>query len=248
MANKVCEVHWLGEMDYGQAWALQKRLADEIGDGKRPPTLLLLEHTPTFTFGRRGKASNLLWDQAELSRRGIQTHWVDRGGDITYHGPGQLVGYPLLPLQPGGLAAGGLPAGRLPQADYLGYLRGLERMLTQTLGQMGVSGRTIEGRTGVWVDMPDTSPTNPAKIAKIAAIGVKVNAKGVSLHGFALNVDPDMEPWQGIIPCGIEDCRVTCLAELVSPCPDMQEVRNQLVKAFCQVFNYDLGFRNKSRD
>ena len=226
-------------MAYQQAWKLQDQLAIEIGMGLRPATLLLVEHPPTYTFGRSGKESNLLWDKAELSRRGIQTFWVDRGGDVTYHGPGQLVGYPLLPLNPGGLRAS-LPAGRLPQADYLGYLRRLETTLILALAKVDISSRTINGLTGVWVDQPYPGHSDNPGLAKIAAIGVKVDAMGVSRHGFALNVDLNMEPWQGIIPCGIENCQVTCIAELVSPCPAIEVMKGKVTEAFAQVFNFKL--------
>ena len=132
--NQQCVVHRLGLVPYQNAWHLQEMLAGEIGTGERPPTLLLLEHPPTYTFGRRGKIENLLWDDDELDRRGISVHWVERGGDVTYHGPGQLVGYALLPISPGGLRMSpdeGQNQGRphLPKADYVGYLRNLEASL-----------------------------------------------------------------------------------------------------------------------
>ena len=120
MFRPLCEVHHLGLIPYPIAWDLQARLADEVARGERPPTLLLLEHPHTYTFGRRGHAENLLWDEAERARRGVEVHWVDRGGDVTYHGPGQLVGYPIIPLTPpwpppisGGGTRNSLP-GRLP--------------------------------------------------------------------------------------------------------------------------------------
>src|SRR5512139_2918898 len=114
-----CEVLKLGQVPYEAAWELQASLATEIADENRPPTLLLLEHPHTYTFGRGGHPENLLWDDEELAKRQISVLWVDRGGDVTYHGPGQRVGYPLLPLAPGGLKAG--PSNpRLPQADYVG--------------------------------------------------------------------------------------------------------------------------------
>ena len=100
MNSKLCEVKILGTIPYQQAWDLQKQIAREVASGVRRPTLLLLEHPHTYTFGRRGEASNLLWDQEKLEEMGIEVHWVDRGGDVTYHGPGQLVGYPILPLGP----------------------------------------------------------------------------------------------------------------------------------------------------
>src|SRR5512139_2458833 len=117
----ICEVMRLGLVPYLEAWEYQNRLAEAIGRGRRPPTLLLLEHPHTYTFGRRGHPENLLWDAAELKRRGVSVYWVDRGGDVTYHGPGQLVGYPLLPLAPAGLHADPGHDPHLPQADYIGY-------------------------------------------------------------------------------------------------------------------------------
>src|SRR5512146_3031607 len=120
----LCEVLDLGLIEYEQAWKLQDDYAREIGEGKRPPTLLLLEHPHVYTFGRRGKQENLLWGESQLQEKGIAIHWVDRGGDVTYHGPGQLVGYPLLPLTPlpSLQGAGDKGKGRIPQADYVGYV------------------------------------------------------------------------------------------------------------------------------
>ena len=219
-----CEVHWLGQVDYRQAWELQDRLAAEIAAGSRPPTLLLLEHPHTYTFGRSGHAENLLWSEVEQQERGIQTFWVDRGGDVTYHGPGQLVGYPLLPLgAPLPPAAGEGP--RLPSADYIGYLRKLEAALIEALAEFGVQGGRLPGLTGVWVGQ-----------AKIAAIGVKVDSRGISRHGFALNVAPQMEYWQGIVGCGLAGYTVTSLAEILGAAPQMAEVCQAVVSAFGNIF------------
>ncbi len=245
--ENICEVLRLGLVPYEEAWRLQEKLAGEIAVGKRPPALLLLEHPHTYTFGRRGKLENLLWDQAELDRRGISIHWVDRGGDVTYHGPGQLVGYPLLPLAPGGLSAvgtGGSP--RMPQADYVGYVRRLEQTLITCLAQLGLAAGQIEGLTGVWVQ-PDAAshcracpPEMRKKPAKVAAIGVKVDVRGVSLHGFALNVNPDMEYWNGIVGCGLKDYPVASLAQLIDPPPDMERVMEAVISSFGDVFGYTL--------
>ncbi|MGE5223286.1 MAG: lipoyl(octanoyl) transferase LipB [Omnitrophica WOR_2 bacterium] len=231
-----CEVLRLGVIPYEQAWRLQDELAAEIQAGKRPATLLLLEHPHTYTFGRSGHSENLLWDEAELKRRGITLYWVDRGGDVTYHGPGQLVGYPLLPLAQGGLRVepgSGKP--RLPQADYVGYVRKLEQTLIGALARLGVAGRSIKGMTGVWVQPDSQRPP-----AKIAAIGVKVDARGVSRHGFALNINPDMSYWEGIIGCGLKDFPVTCLAELLQPVPSIEQVMDEVVTAFASVFGYEM--------
>src|SRR5512134_163832 len=137
------EVLDLGLMEYERAWTLQDEYAREIAEGKRPPILLLLEHPHVYTFGRRGKQENLLWGESQLKQKGIAVHWVDRGGDVTYHGPGQLVGYPLIPLALPSLTfrreAGGEGEGRIPQADYVGYVRKLERMLIATLANLGIA-------------------------------------------------------------------------------------------------------------
>ena len=120
----ILEVIDLGLIEYEAAWKLQDEYAAEIAEGKRPPTLLLLEHPHVYTFGRRGKQENLLWGESQLKEKGIAIHWVDRGGDVTYHGPGQLVGYPLLPLGVQDLQT--LDSLHIPQADYVGYVRKLE--------------------------------------------------------------------------------------------------------------------------
>ncbi len=237
----ICEVRRLSLIPYTAAWDLQRRLAAEIAAGTRPATLLLLEHPHTYTFGRRGQSQNLLWGEAELRARGVEVHWVDRGGDVTYHGPGQLVGYPLLPL--GKLD----PGGRLPQADYVGYVRKLEEMLIQTLAGFGLVCGQIPGLTGVWVQ-PDVASRCPhcppaARLApsKIAAIGVKVDARVVSQHGFALSVNPDMAYWTGIIGCGLAEHASISLADLLDArTPPMEAVMDEVVRQFGRVFGYQM--------
>jgi lipoyl(octanoyl) transferase len=221
-----CYVRCLGLVPYQQAWDLQAQLASQIASGELPPTLLLLEHPHTYTFGRRGQATNLLWGEAELKQRAVQVYWVDRGGDVTYHGPGQLVGYPLIPLKSSGmLHSDQTGTSILPQADYVGYLRQLEQVLIQALQQFGVNAGRIQNLTGVWVDG-----------AKIAAIGVKVDAHGVTRHGFALNVAPDMTYWNGIIGCGLAGYSITSLANLLKDPPPMQRVMQAVIAAFEEVF------------
>jgi lipoate-protein ligase B len=242
---KICRVYRLGKTDYLQAWELQNRLADEIARGARPPALLLLEHPHTYTFGRRGQVENLLWDESELERRGLSLHWVDRGGDITYHGPGQLVGYPLLPLAIQGLRQVENP-NLIPRANYIGYLRRLEEVLIHSLAALGVSAVRIEGLTGVWVQPQagsgnDSHPSEqPQPAAKIAAIGVKVDARGVTRHGFALNIDTDPEYWQGIIACGIVNHPVINLSELIDPPPAITRVMEAVIENFGAVFQYEM--------
>jgi lipoate-protein ligase B len=229
----ICTVQHLGVICYEQAWRLQEQLAAQIAAGERDPTLLLLEHPHTYTFGRRGQAKNLLWDEAELARRGVSVHWVDRGGDVTYHGPGQLVGYPLLRLA----SAAQISTGRLPQAGYLGYLRRLEQVLILALERMGVSAVQVPGLTGVWIPSKLGSGGPPAKIA---AIGVKVDARGVSRHGFALNVAPEMSYWQGIVGCGLEGYPITSLERELPAAPAMTQVMDRVAGAFGEVFDYTL--------
>ena len=203
----------LGVMEYEQAWKLQDEYAREIAEGKRLPTLLLVQHPHVYTFGRRGKKENLLWGESQLKEKGIAIHWVDRGGDVTYHGPGQLVGYPLIPLTPlpSLQATGDRGQGRIPDADYVGYVRKREETLIVALAHLGLVAGQRSGLTGVWIQAdvhsrcPRCKPEDRQKPAKIAAIGVKVDARGVSRHGFALYVDPDMEYWDGIIACGLQD-------------------------------------------
>ncbi len=225
---QTCHVRCLGLVPYQQAWDMQTQLAAQIAGGEQPPTLLLLEHPHTYTFGRRGQATNLLWGEAELERRGVQVYWVDRGGDVTYHGPGQLVGYPLIPLKTFGMLTSQQgDTAILPQADYVGYLRNLEQVLIEALRQLGVEAGRVQNLTGVWV-----------RGAKVAAIGVKVDAHGITRHGFALNVAPDMTYWNGIIGCGLAGYSVTSLANILSVSLPMQQVVQVVISAFEDVFQY----------
>lgn len=180
-------------------WERQRELAtrrqgDEIGD-----QLLLLEHPHVYTNGRHGDPSHLLADSATLEQMGASYHRIDRGGDITYHGPGQLVGYPIVRL--GGQGWG-----------VRDYVRSLERAIIQTATHFGVSATTLPGFPGVWVGND-----------KLAAIGVKVS-RGVAYHGFALNVVPDLRYFAHIIPCGLADRGVTSLAALLGAAPDLRDV------------------------
>ena len=239
-----CDVLDLGLIEYERAWKLQDQYATEIAEGKRPPTLLLLEHPHVYTFGRRGKQENLLWGESQLKEKGIAIHWVDRGGDVTYHGPGQLVGYPLLPLGVQSLET--LESSRIPQADYVGYVRKLEQTLIIALARLGLAAGQRSGLTGVWIQAdvhsrcPRCKPEDRKKPAKIAAIGVKVDARGVSRHGFALNVNPDMDYWDGIIACGLQDEPIVSLADLFPEPPSMERVKQEVIPAFSEVFGFEV--------
>jgi lipoate-protein ligase B len=219
-----CHYVEMGRVDYHAAWELQRRLADARAVGEIGDTLLVLEHPHTYTLGRSGHREHLLLSDSECAAQGIQVVEVDRGGDITYHGPGQMVVYPILYL--------GHPdaSGRLPQVDYVGYLRRLEEVLIRTLAAFGIAGHRETGLTGVWVD----SAGGPDKIA---AIGVRVSAQGVSTHGVALNVAPDLGYFAGIVACGIVDKGVTSLHALLGErCPTMAETRRRFAAAFEAVF------------
>ena len=173
----------LGRVGYLEGWRLQEAVAARVAAGG-PERLLLLEHDPVYTIGRRGTTEHLLAAPEELRRAGASAYRVDRGGDITYHGPGQLVGYPVVRL------------GDAP--DLTGYVRALESALVEVLASYGVAARTERGKTGVWVELPESGAP-----AKIAAIGVRVS-RGVTTHGFALNVTTDLAAFERMIPCGFE--------------------------------------------
>lgn len=223
------EVEWLGRIAYDEAWELQKDLVAERAEEPRPDRLLLLEHLPVYTLGRSGRLENLLLDEAEREGEGITVRWVDRGGDITYHGPGQLVGYPILNLKRLFRARG------YERPDLHQYLRDVEEVIIRALDAFDIAGWRYEGYTGVWVD----GPNGPLKIA---AIGVKVSSKGISSHGFALNVDPDLEHFAGIIPCGIQEHGVTSLAQLLGRPVDVGNVIPPIVAAVARVFQVQTTF------
>lgn len=228
-SGEILDVAWLGQVEYRAAWDLQNRLAASIAAGERPPILLLLEHPHVFTIGRRGRQANLIWDEQERAEHGVDLVEVDRGGDITYHGPGQLVGYPLMQL-----SLPGWQGERLPQADYVGYLRRLEAVLIEVLASFGIPAVRKEGYTGVWL------PGTAEQQLKIASIGVKVDARGVTRHGFALNVQPNMDYWQGIIPCGLEGVRMAAMADLISTPPEMAQVVERIAQVFERTFDFQL--------
>ncbi len=204
-------------MPYRTALAQQYALAERRGRGEVPDTLLLLEHPPTITLGRGSREADLRTDEADLRARGVAVERVDRGGEVSYHGPGQLVGYPILDLRAHG-------------QDLHRYLRDLEQVLIQTLAVWGLEGERVAGRTGVWVGD-----------RKIAAIGIKVS-RWVSLHGWALNITTDLTPFRrDIVPCGIRDRDVTSLAELLpGRTPARADVEGALLAAFAGVFGVAL--------
>jgi lipoyl(octanoyl) transferase len=215
----------LGTMDYGEAWELQRRLAAARAGNRIPDTLVLLEHPHTYTLGRSGQREHLLMGEAERAAKGVSVYEVDRGGDITYHGPGQLVGYPIMYL--------GLPGmdGHLPQVDYVGFLRRIEEVLIQVLAGWSIVARQWEGYTGVWVDADEA--------VKLAAIGVRVDGRGISQHGFALNVDPDLSFFEGIVPCGIHEQGVSSMARLLGRWLEVEAVAPVVAEEFGREFGLE---------
>lgn len=218
---KELHTEWLSAIDYGEAWELQKQLVRAIDREERKESLLLLEHPPTYTIGSDRHPEHLLYGADELARRGIALYEIDRGGDITYHGPGQLVGYPLLYLDAAGL-------------DLHGYLRSLEESIIKLLADYGVLGGRKPAYTGVWVGDE-----------KIAAIGVKFNKartrRGfVTSHGFAFNVKANVKQdgFQGIVPCGIQEFGVTSLETLTGLTLNVETIGREIVPHFCRVFGY----------
>lgn len=215
----------LGTLPYQDAWALQKELSAARGRDAIPDTLLLVEHPHVYTLGSAGDEANLIWSEAERRANGVTVLRVDRGGDVTYHGPGQLVGYPILKLPRG---ADGL------HADVVGYVRRLERVVSQALAEFGIAGFSVPGLTGVWVNSAD-APDSSGQAAKIAAIGVRVTSKAVTMHGFALNINPDMRYFGGIIPCGLVDKPVTSMSQELGSIQDFAAVSEAVVRAFAEV-------------
>ena len=204
-------VRRLGLIPYREAWELQRRLAEQRRAGEVPDTLLLLQHPHTYTIGRSGSRDHVFLSDVQLAARGITCLEVDRGGDVTYHGPGQLVGYPIVDL--------GL------KPDVGAYLRGLEACLIAVLADFGIAAGRLPGFTGVWIEGQ----------RKIAAIGVKV-ASGITTHGFALNVSTDLSLFAHILPCGIRDKGVTSMASELGRAPDMTAVEDAVAARFPERF------------
>ncbi len=205
-----------GLMEYEAAWQRQRELGRLRSAGAIGDTLMLVEHPHTYTFGSRPKPEQLLVPRAALAAQGVALVESDRGGDITYHGPGQVVGYPILKLSQHG-------------GDVLRYLRMLEETIIVALARYGVAAGRIAGLTGVWVGEE-----------KICAIGVKLSASGVTQHGFALNVATDLRFFAQIVPCGIADKGVTSLERVLGYAPPHAEAEQRVAAAFGEVFGVAL--------
>ena len=208
LGQRICCLYRLGQVPYQDAWRWQKQLiSDRILNPNGPETLILLEHPPVYTLGTGSSLNHLRFDPGTAP---YELYRTERGGEVTYHCPGQLVGYPILNL-------------RHFQTDLHWYLRQLEEVIILTLSQYGLVGERLPGLTGVWVGG-----------RKVAAIGVKVS-RWITMHGFALNVNPDLEGFERIVPCGLADRPVGSMADWL-PDLDCQEVKGCLSRSFAEIF------------
>lgn len=224
----------LGNMDYQAAWTLQEQLLQQnvlikkdrsnsiaVEPSATTHHLLFVEHPPVYTLGKSGHEENVLISEAERIQRNIGYYKTNRGGDITFHGPGQLVGYPILDLEKF-------------YTDIGRYLRNIEQVVIDTLAVYGISGARSAGETGVWVD-----PDIKGRERKICAMGVRCS-RWITMHGFALNVNTDLSYFGHIVPCGIADKQVTSMAAELGAQVDLEEVKLTVKKCFEQVFNTEL--------
>jgi lipoyl(octanoyl) transferase len=215
----------LGALDYATGLRLQQRLVELRKDGRIGDVLLLLEHTPVITLGRNAKAANVVASEELLNRRGVEVFECDRGGDVTFHGPGQVVGYPIFDLR-------GFPSSNAGRRSLgaVEYVRRLEEVLIRTCADFGIAGDRVAGLTGVWTRGDDSSQ------AKVAAIGVHIS-RGVTSHGFALNVNTDLDYFKLIVPCGITSKPVTSMAKELGREFSLQEVAHSISRNFGAVFH-----------
>lgn len=210
--SNTCRATWLGTVDYLEARELQLALLEKVHAGAEPHTMLLLEHPHVYTKGRLSKQTDVLLPEEELAAKGIPVYETDRGGQVTYHGPGQLVVYPIINLREWG--------------GPVKYVRALEQVVIATLAEMEITANCESGNTGVWTDQ-----------GKIAAIGVKIS-RGIAFHGLALNVNTDLSLYQNIIPCGIADRSVTSMAAILGEPVDLELVRYGMVYQFGREFGF----------
>jgi lipoyl(octanoyl) transferase len=225
-AGKTCWVVDLGLIAYEDAFAVQRRIVAARKAGAVPDVLLLCEHPHVITLGRSGKRDHLLGSERLLEQMGVTFCETDRGGDITYHGPGQLVGYPILNL-----------AGI--RKDVVWYVRQIEEMMIRATAEFGIAAQRMEGKTGVWVETPG------AGAEKLAAIGVHIS-RWVTSHGFAYNVSTALRYFDLIVPCGIRDCRATSLEKLLGRAPDFAAASRKIAEHFGEIFG--LAMRRASRE
>ena len=215
--TKVCLVYDLGLVDYHKGLLLQERLLDSRKSGAIPDVLLLFQHPSVFTMGRSGIVENIIVPEETLVKEGIPVFHTNRGGDITYHGPGQLVAYPILNLREDGLTVHQ-------------YVWDLEEIVIRTLADFGIGGQRVSGRRGVWVGRQ-----------KICALGLRISRE-VSMHGFALNVNTNLKYFTYIIPCGITGVSITSVSKLLGHEVEIGEIQENLLRHFSQVFRLTLEY------
>jgi lipoyl(octanoyl) transferase len=213
---------WLDRVPYDRAWDLQREMFFARLDGDRRDSILLLEHPHTYTLGKRSQPGDLVYDEETRLVKGIAVHEVDRGGRATYHGPGQLVGYPIMALG--------------ERYDVMRYLRKLEEVLIRTAAEMGVEARRDPDHTGVWVGRN-----------KLGAIGVKIT-RGITMHGFAFNVNTDLSMFEGIVPCGLRDRWVTSVAAEAGSAPTVHRAATIAAAHVADVFDRALVWTNPALD
>jgi lipoyl(octanoyl) transferase len=223
MSDEVLVVR-CGIVPYEEALVAQRWLENARQEGEAPDVLLLLEHPPVYTRGRRATDEELPMQREWYEMQGIEVHDTDRGGRVTYHGPGQLVAYPIVSLKPYG-------------DDVHEYVRRLERVAIGALAGRGVAARTIEGLTGVWTEGEQPGPTVApgAEARKIGSIGVHVR-RGVTTHGLAVNVNNDLQPFEWVVPCGIDNCRVTSLSRELGAEQDLGAFAETVAARYGEVF------------
>jgi lipoyl(octanoyl) transferase len=230
---KKCSIVDVGLIGYAAAWELQKRLVAARKAGAIEDVLLFCEHPHVITLGRNGKREHLLASEQVLRQKGVEFHSSDRGGDITYHGPGQLVGYPIL-----NLAA--------IRKDVVWYVRMLEEVMIRATAEFGISAERVAGKTGIWVRRAGTDSNTPCSAQeKLGAIGVHIS-RWVTSHGFAYNVSTDLRYFDLIVPCGITGRKATSLEKILERSVIFKEVVQPVVRNFGEVF--ELEMRETSRD
>jgi len=230
------KVLWLGRQKYKPVWDIQKELHNALIQRKLekgitkedPPPMhfILVEHEPVVTLGKHGHPNNIVVPVNILKKKGFEFYHIDRGGDVTYHGPGQIVGYPILDLS-------------YFKEDIGWYMRSLEEVVIRTLAEYGIKGERLKGYTGVWLDIND-----PRKVRKICAMGVRVS-RWVTLHGFALNVNTNLHHFGYIIPCGLADKGVTSMERELGKRIPLEDVIEHIIRHFGTVFDVEIASLDK---
>ena len=211
--SRTLDVRRLGLVPYGEALDLQKELVEERRAGRVPDLLMLLQHPPVITLGvRRDSRSHITASEEQLAMHGVEVHEAGRGGDVTYHGPGQIVGYPILDLRP-------------DRCDVHRYVRDLEQVMIRVCADYGIAAHRVDGLSGAWVGTE-----------KIGAVGVRIS-RWITSHGFAFNVNTRLEDFQLIVPCGIADRGVTSLGKLLGEELSIEEVEDRFIRRFAEVFD-----------